>query len=42
MTDPAGRADLDQLVHDADLGGREPAGAVGVALAAVAAAWSLF
>src|SRR5688572_5954682 len=34
--------ELDQLVKEADLGGREPAGAVGLLLAAVAAAWSLF
>ncbi|WP_280154749.1 TRAP transporter permease [Piscinibacter sp. XHJ-5] len=34
--------DLDQLVKEADLGGREPAGAVGAALALIAGAWSLF
>ena len=34
--------DLDQLVKEADLGGREPTGAVGLALAVLAAAWSLF
>ncbi|HEX6705711.1 MAG TPA: TRAP transporter permease [Albitalea sp.] len=34
--------DLDQLVKEADLGGREPTGAVGVGLAIVAALWSLF
>ncbi len=33
---------LDQLVKEADLGGREPAGKVGLALAILAAAWSLF
>ena len=33
---------LEQLVKEADLGGREPAGAVGVFLALVAAAWSVF
>ncbi|MBI5277285.1 MAG: TRAP transporter permease [Burkholderiales bacterium] len=37
-----GGHDLDQLVKEADLGGREPAGAVGLALAIVAGAWSLF
>ncbi|HYN58808.1 MAG TPA: TRAP transporter permease [Rubrivivax sp.] len=48
MTEPtttphkASSADLDQLVKEADLGGREPVGAVGAGLAAVAAAWSLF
>ena len=40
MTAPA--VDLDQLVKEADLGGREPAGKIGFALALVAAAWSLF
>ena len=35
-------ADLQQIVAEADLGGREPAGAVGRVLAVVAAAWSLF
>src|SRR4030095_11500279 len=34
--------ELDQLVKEADLGGREPGGAIGVALAIVAALWSLF
>ena len=34
--------ELDQLVKEADLGGREPAGAVGLALAVLAALWSLF
>src|SRR5512139_991307 len=34
--------DLQQLVADADLGGREPRGKVGILLAAAAAAWSLF
>ncbi|MET0310455.1 MAG: TRAP transporter permease [Burkholderiaceae bacterium] len=34
--------ELDQLVKEADLGGREPGGAVGIGLAIVAALWSLF
>jgi len=34
--------ELDQLVKEADLGGREPGGTIGLALAVVAAAWSLF
>jgi len=34
--------DLEHLVKEADLGGREPVGSVGVFLALVAAAWSLF
>jgi TRAP transporter 4TM/12TM fusion protein len=34
--------DLDQLVKEADLGGREPGGAVGAGLAILAALWSLF
>ena len=34
--------DLEQLVNEADLGGREPDGKVGAFLALVAAAWSLF
>ncbi len=38
----ASAAELDQLVKEADLGGREPAGKVGLALAILAAAWSLF
>jgi TRAP transporter 4TM/12TM fusion protein len=38
----ASAAELDQLVKEADLGGREPVGAVGTLLACVAAAWSLF
>ena len=38
----ASAVELDQLVKEADLGGREPAGAVGLVLAIVAAAWSLF
>jgi len=38
----ASAAELDQLVKEADLGGREPAGAVGLGLAILAAAWSLF
>ena len=39
---PGPSRDLEQLVREADLGGREPAGKVGVLLALVAAAWSLF
>ncbi|WP_137916945.1 TRAP transporter permease [Hydrogenophaga sp. 2FB] len=35
-------AELDQLVKEADLGGREPGGTVGQLLAVVAAGWSLF
>lgn len=35
-------AELDQLVKEADLGGREPGGTVGQLLALVAAGWSLF
>src|SRR5512139_2913905 len=42
MTQQVLKADLDQLVKEADLGGREPVGAVGAGLAMVAAAWSLF
>jgi TRAP transporter 4TM/12TM fusion protein len=42
MTGPASAAELEQLVKEADLGGREPVGKVGFALAALAAAWSLF
>ncbi len=38
----ASAEELDQLVKEADLGGREPAGKVGFALAILAAAWSLF
>ncbi|NPC57483.1 TRAP transporter permease [Caenimonas soli] len=34
--------ELDQLVKEADLGGREPGGAIGMGLAVVAALWSLF
>jgi TRAP transporter 4TM/12TM fusion protein len=34
--------ELDQLVKEADLGGREPAGAIGMGLAVVAGLWSLF
>jgi TRAP transporter 4TM/12TM fusion protein len=34
--------ELDQLVKDADLGGREPIGKVGTMLAVVAALWSIF
>ena len=33
---------LDQLVKEADLGGREPVGAIGLALAILAGLWSLF
>ncbi|ABE43935.1 TRAP transporter permease [Polaromonas sp. JS666] len=33
---------LDQLVKEVDLGGREPGGKIGLGLAALAAAWSLF
>jgi TRAP transporter 4TM/12TM fusion protein len=33
---------LDQLVKEADLGGREPGGKVGLGLAILAAVWSLF
>ena len=39
---PASSEDLDQLVKEADLGGREPAGKIGAFLAIVAAAWSIF
>ncbi len=35
-------SELDQLVKDADLGGREPIGRVGTLLAVVAALWSIF
>ena len=38
----ASAAELDQLVKEADLGGREPGGKVGLGLAILAAAWSLF
>jgi TRAP transporter 4TM/12TM fusion protein len=38
----ATEAELARIVADADLGGREPAGAVGRALALIAGAWSLF
>lgn len=34
--------ELDQLVKEADLGGREPGGTIGQALAVVAGLWSLF
>ena len=34
--------ELEQIVKDADIGGREPAGKVGLLLAIVAAMWSLF
>jgi TRAP transporter 4TM/12TM fusion protein len=34
--------ELDQLVKEADLGGREPGGKVGLVLAMLAALWSLF
>jgi TRAP transporter 4TM/12TM fusion protein len=36
------KPELEQLVKEADLGGREPVGKVGIFLALVAAAWSLF
>ncbi len=44
MSQPAAVAatDLEQLVKEADVGGREPIGAVGTFLALVAAAWSIF
>lgn len=44
MTDQpsAPSPDLEQLVKEADLGGREPGGQVGALLALVAAAWSVF
>jgi len=44
MTDQGRTAapDLEQLVKEADLGGREPEGRVGTFLAVAAAAWSLF
>ena len=38
----ASAEELDQLVKEADLGGREPKGKVGTFLAIVAAAWSIF
>ena len=38
----ASAAELDQLVKEADLGGREPTGKVGLGLAILAGAWSLF
>ena len=38
----ASSAELDQLVKEADLGGREPKGKVGAFLAVIAAAWSIF
>ena len=41
-TAPEPNPDLEQLVKEADLGGREPPGKVGAFLALVAAAWSLF
>jgi len=41
-TAPGLSPDLEQLVKEADLGGREPAGKVGALLALVAAAWSVF
>ncbi|WP_096697772.1 TRAP transporter permease [Polaromonas sp. AER18D-145] len=34
--------ELDQLVKEADLGGREPGGKIGLGLAILAGAWSLF
>ncbi|HVF64730.1 MAG TPA: TRAP transporter permease [Casimicrobiaceae bacterium] len=39
---PPPPAELEQLVKDADLGGREPVGLVGPFLALVAGVWSLF
>ncbi|WP_342242006.1 hypothetical protein, partial [Inquilinus sp. OTU3971] len=45
MTDTPGlqpSAELEQLVAEADTGGRKPAGAASTLLAAVAIAWSLF
>ena len=42
MAGKASVAELDQLVKEADLGGREPGGKVGLGLAILAAAWSLF
>ena len=42
MAAKASAAELDQLVKEADLGGREPAGKVGLGLAILAGAWSLF
>ena len=44
MTDHAAAPppELQQLVAEADLGGREPVGRVGTMLATIAAAWSLF
>jgi TRAP transporter 4TM/12TM fusion protein len=35
-------AELDQIVKDADIGGREPTGNLGIFLAVVAALWSIF
>lgn len=44
MTQPEklSTAELDQLVKESDLGGREPGGAIGLGLAVVAGLWSLF
>lgn len=39
---PASAPEIEQLVKEADLGGREPIGKVGAFLSLVAAAWSLF
>ena len=39
---PAPTPELEQLVKEADLGGREPLGIVGLLLTVVAGAWSLF
>lgn len=39
---PVSEQDLQQLVADADLGGRDPKGAVGKVILAVAVAWSAF
>lgn len=41
-TTPTAAVDLEQLVKETDVGGREPEGSVGILLAVVAAAWSLF
>jgi TRAP-type uncharacterized transport system fused permease subunit len=42
--DPAAPRDIDleRLVAESDLGGRRPAGAIGMALSGIAVAWSLF
>ena len=38
----ASKADLEQLVAEADVGGRKPSGLVAKAIMLVAVAWSLF